>query len=231
MSETHEKTFGHVHARSAYRLRWLWCRLKKISRRAPLGRSRSSQAACGKRSLSPPCLTSASRTIASRSPSRARARARGRSSVRGGGAAVGKDDTSRGCCLLLLLPLPLPPLFLRGRPPLTKTNFRLVASARQTEMEERERRVCLRELVSALSLEIAGSSPGSASHPVFASREPVSGVVEIRCQPGKRLEHLGVKVELVRERRRTFRPSVLATRQDSFGGANWNNARVCLFGV
>lgn len=40
-------------------------------------------------------------------------------------------------------------------------------------------------------------SNSSAAHPVFASVEPVTGVVEIRVPQGKRLEHQGIKIEVI----------------------------------
>jgi len=38
---------------------------------------------------------------------------------------------------------------------------------------------------------------GETQLPVFASNEPVSGSVEVRVDPGKKLEHLGIKIELL----------------------------------
>jgi len=40
-------------------------------------------------------------------------------------------------------------------------------------------------------------SANAAAHPVFASVEPVTGLVEVRVPAGKRLEHQGIKIEIV----------------------------------
>ena len=44
---------------------------------------------------------------------------------------------------------------------------------------------------------ISGDASTGPAVPVFASGEPVKGMVTIEVTPGKRMEHLGIKIELV----------------------------------
>ena len=44
---------------------------------------------------------------------------------------------------------------------------------------------------------ISGDASTGPAVPVFASGEPVKGMITIEVTPGKRMEHLGIKIELV----------------------------------